>query len=111
MPLRCNRIRAGTTVPVAAFSILGFAMVGIGLANVVPILFTATGNQDDMPATLALSSVTTMGYLGLLIGPPMLGFIAKQTSLLVSLAFLAVLCALVALCTAQVTSQDHSKQR
>jgi MFS family permease len=91
------------TVPVAAVSILGFAMVGIGLANVVPILFTATGNQDDMPPNLALSSVTTMGYLGLLVGPPMLGFIAKQSSLLVSLSTLAGLCALVASCTSKVT--------
>ncbi len=91
------------TVPVAAVSILGFAMVGIGLANVVPILFTATGTQDDMPPNLALSSVTTMGYLGLLVGPPMLGFIAHQTSLLASLGFLAILCVIVAICTPIVT--------
>ena len=91
------------TVPIAAVSILGFAMVGIGLANVVPILFTASGNQNDMPAGLALSSVTTMGYLGLLVGPPMLGFIAHQTSLLVSLTTLAALCVCVAICTPIVT--------
>jgi len=97
------------TVPVAAVSILGFAMVGIGLANVVPILFTATGNQDDMPAGLALSSVTTMGYLGLLVGPPMLGFIAKQTSLLISLGFLAALCLFVAISTNRVTEVKPSQ--
>ena len=91
------------TIPLAAISILGFAMVGIGLANVVPILFTATGSQDDMPPNLALASVTTMGYLGLLVGPPMLGFIAKQSSLLVSLASLAGLCAVVALSTNSVS--------
>ena len=93
-------------VPHAALSILGFAMVGIGLANVVPILFTAAGNQNDMPGNQALSSVTTMGYLGLLVGPPMLGFIAHQSSLIVSLAFLAVLCAIVAVCTPIVTKDS-----
>ena len=96
-------------VPFAPIDILGFAMVGIGLANVVPILFTATGNQDDMPANLALSSVTTMGYLGLLLGPPTLGFIAHQTSLLVSLTALCVLCTGVAACTAKVSSHDLAK--
>ena len=91
------------TVPFAALSVLGFAIVGIGLANVVPILFTATGSQDDMPPNLALSSVTTMGYLGLLVGPPMLGFIAHKTALIVSLLFLAALCVVVAACTNRVT--------
>jgi MFS family permease len=96
-------------VPNWLTSVLGFAMVGIGLANVVPILFTATGNQDDMPANLALSSVTTMGYIGLLAGPPMLGFIAHKTSLLISLGFLSLLCIVVAICTRFVTESSSNQ--
>jgi MFS family permease len=88
-------------------SIIGFGLVGIGLANVVPILFTASGQQNIMPANLALSSVTTMGYLGLLVGPPVLGFIAHQTTLLVSLGLLGALCLLVAGCTALVTKSQE----
>jgi MFS family permease len=91
------------TVPNMFASIIGFGLVGIGLANVVPILFTASGKQDTMPANLALSSVTTMGYLGLLVGPPVLGFIAHQTTLLISLGLLGALCLLVAACTNLVT--------
>lgn len=96
-------------VPNWIAAIIGFAMVGIGLANVVPILFSATGKQDDMPANLALSSVTTMGYLGLLVGPPLLGFIAQQTSLLVSLLTLATLCSAVAICTPLATESAPNK--
>lgn len=94
------------TVPNMFASIIGFGLVGIGLANVVPILFTASGKQDTMPANLALSSVTTMGYLGLLVGPPVLGFIAHQTTLLISLGLLGVLCLLVAGCTHLVTGSQ-----
>ena len=84
-------------VPFWVVALVGFAMVGIGLANVVPILFTASGRQNDMPPPMALSSITTMGYAGLLAGPPLLGFIASRTSLLVSLTILAFLCLFVAL--------------
>ena len=93
------------TVPNVYASIIGFGLVGIGLANVVPILFTATGKQNAMPANLALSSVTTMGYLGLLVGPPVLGLIAHETSLLVSLGVLAFLCSIVAICTSRVVRE------
>ncbi|MBS1701547.1 MAG: MFS transporter [Armatimonadetes bacterium] len=84
-------------------SLVGFAMVGIGLSNVVPILFSETGKQDVMPGSVALSSVSTMGYVGLLAGPPMLGFIARGSSLLVSLSVLAVLCVGVAATTKLAT--------
>ncbi len=93
------------TVPNMFASIVGFGLVGIGLANVVPILFTASGQQNIMPANLALSSVTTMGYLGLLVGPPVLGFIAHSSSLLVSFGLLAMLCVIVAICTQFVTEK------
>ncbi len=83
-------------VPFWPVSILGFAFVGIGLANVVPITFTGTARQSDMPPSQALSAVSTMGYVGLLVGPPLIGMLAKSTSLLVSLACLAGACLCVA---------------
>lgn len=92
-----------TFLPFWFTSVLGFACVGLGLANVVPILFSATGKQSVMPANLALSAASTMGYVGLLVGPPVLGFIARASTLLVSMAFLAILCVSVALCARRVT--------
>lgn len=50
----------------ATVSLVGFMLVGLGASNVVPILFSAAGNQRDMPANLAIASVTTVGYAGIL---------------------------------------------
>jgi len=75
----------------AMVSLIGFMLVGLGASNVVPILFSAAGNQHDMPANLAIASVTTVGYAGILAGPALIGFIAQFSSLTVAFACVAVL--------------------
>ena len=50
-------------------------------ANTVPMLFNAAGNQQDMPANLAISAMTTLGYAGILSGPALIGFISQWLSL------------------------------
>lgn len=75
----------------ATVSLVGFMLVGTGASNVVPILFSAAGNQRDMPANLAIASVTTVGYAGILAGPALIGFIAQFSSLTVAFACVAAL--------------------
>ncbi|CAI0714963.1 MFS transporter [Serratia proteamaculans] len=75
----------------AMVSLIGFMLVGLGASNVVPILFSAAGNQHDMPANLAIASVTTVGYAGILAGPALIGFIAQFSSLTAAFACVAVL--------------------
>lgn len=70
-----------------------FFVLGIGLANIVPIAFVSTADQNEMPMSLALAAVTTLGYTGQLAGPALIGFIAKATSL--STAFLMLAAFLV----------------
>ena len=70
-----------------------FFVLGIGLANIVPIAFASTADQNEMPMSLALAAVTTLGYTGQLAGPALIGFIAKATSL--STAFLMLAAFLV----------------
>jgi len=65
--------------PVAAF--LGFACLGIGLAVVFPVALRAATQQPGVTAGPALAAVSTMGYLGFLIGPPIIGALASATSL------------------------------
>ncbi|QDX30739.1 MFS transporter [Dickeya poaceiphila] len=72
-------------------AIAGFTLVGLGTSNVVPILFSAAGRQQVMPVGLAIASVSTLGYTGILTGPALLGFIAEWSSLCVALAVVAVL--------------------
>lgn len=75
--------------PIAA--LIGFMLVGLGASNVVPILFTAAGNQTVMPANLAVASITTIGYAGILAGPAAIGFVAQLSNLSVAFGCVAVL--------------------
>lgn len=62
-------------------AILGFAIAGIGISNMVPIAFSAAGNLPGMAQGIGLSVVTTMGYSGILVAPSAIGFIAEHTGL------------------------------
>ena len=69
----------------------GFFAIGFGCSNIVPIFFSLMGKQKDMPINAAVAAVSTCGYLGVLMGPAAIGFIAHGTSLLASFALLASL--------------------
>ncbi|AVV38530.1 MFS transporter [Pantoea vagans] len=81
-------------LPWPEIALLAFLLVGFGLSNTVPMLFNATGNQQDMPANLAISAMTTLGYAGILSGPALIGFISQWISL--SGAFLMIALLLLA---------------
>lgn len=81
----------------AALAMAGFLLIGLGAANIVPVLFSLAGRQRVMPAGLAIAAVTTVGYAGILTGPAMVGFVAHRTSLPVAFWGLAALIALVPL--------------
>lgn len=72
-----------------------FFVLGIGLANVVPIAFASTADQNEMPMSLALAAVTTLGYAGQLTGPALIGFVAKASSLSFAFAMLAAFLVIV----------------
>lgn len=83
-------------------SVAGFALSGIGAANIVPVLFTLAGSQKAMPAGVAISAVSTLGYLGVFLGPAMVGHLAAAITLPLSFGALAVLMVLVAAMTGTV---------
>ncbi len=95
------------TAPVAAVAMAGFLLVGVWLANVVPVLFRRAGNQSVMPAGLAITAVTITGYAGILLGPAGIGFVAKLTNLPASLWMLTVLLLLVTLTAGRVADRKH----
>lgn len=72
-------------------SLLGYALLGAGCSNIVPVLFTATGKQDRMPQRVAIPAVISMGYAGILIGPAVIGFVAHISSLSFALGGLVFL--------------------
>ena len=64
--------------------VVGFGIMGVGLANTVPVVFSAAAAHGKTAAE-GLSSVAVLGYLGFLVGPPAIGFAAQATSLRVAL--------------------------
>ncbi|WP_199287846.1 MFS transporter [Kushneria phosphatilytica] len=76
--------------PWPVMALVGFMLVGLGLSNLVPVLFSAAGRVPDMSPGLAISAVTTLGYAGLLAGPAALGLISELTSLTFALALIAL---------------------
>ncbi|RYC69497.1 MFS transporter [Spirosoma sordidisoli] len=78
-------------------TLVGFVLLGLGVANVVPIFFSAAGRLPGIAPTVSIPVITTIGYTGLLAGPALLGFIAYQFSLPAALCFVALLLLAVAL--------------
>ncbi len=68
-------------------SIIGFFLCGLGLANVVPIIYTTAGNMKNVSPSMGIAMATTIGYAGFFVGPPAIGFLADQFGLRVGLGF------------------------
>lgn len=83
-------------LPWGAAGFAGFVMVGLGASNIVPVLFSIAGRLPNTPPRIALSSITTLGFSGLLLGPALIGFVAEASTLPIALAGVAVLLFLIA---------------
>jgi predicted MFS family arabinose efflux permease len=76
-------------------AVAGFALVGLGAANIVPLLFGAVARVPGVPTSVSIPLVTALGYAGMLCGPAMIGFAAAATSLGVALSGVGALLLLV----------------
>ncbi len=86
-------LAVGVLIPVAPAAWLGFAAFGLGVANIVPVLYGAGGRAGG---GRGIARVSTIGYLGFMVGPPLIGFVAQHASLRLSLLLVAVLALTVA---------------
>lgn len=91
------------TAPVAAMALVGFLLIGLGASNIVPVLFRLAGSQSVMPSGLAIASVTTVGYAGVLAGPAGVGFVAQAIGLPAAFWLMTILLCLVPLSASTVT--------
>ncbi|RBW63104.1 MFS transporter [Ruegeria sp. A3M17] len=73
----------------AGLALAGFAMMGVGYAVIMPLAFSRAASDPNVPPGQAIASVATLGYGGLLIGPPLIGFLAEMLTL--RIAFTALL--------------------
>lgn len=68
-------------------TLLGFSLVGLGASTIVPIVFTAVGNLPGISPSSGIATATSIGYLGLFLGPPTIGFLSDASNLRIALLF------------------------
>ncbi len=78
--------------------LLALGLCGLGMANVIPVLFSAAGQLGLRDGGRSMSKVLTLGYAGILVGPAFIGFLAEAASLTASLGFVALASAVTFLC-------------
>ena len=77
------------------FIILGCFLSGIGISTIVPLIYSQAGNQKNIEPAIAIAGVSTIAYIGFLIGPVLIGYLADFSNLQRAL-FLLVLLGIVA---------------
>lgn len=71
-------------------STLAFMMVGLGVSSIVPTVYSTAGKQSKVPPGIALATVASVSFLGFLMGPPLIGYIAEAFSLRYSFAVIGL---------------------
>lgn len=93
--LICSGLLLSALLPYTISTYLGFIMIGFGVSCVVPMVFSMAGKVKHMSGGPAIAGVSTVGYFGFLIVPPMVGFIAEEFNLRWSFALIALFGALI----------------
>ncbi|MBY0351613.1 MFS transporter [Tabrizicola sp.] len=102
-------LMGGALAPQDWVAIVSFTIAGLGVANMVPILFSAAGNHPHLPPANAISIVTMVGYCGILIAPSTIGFLAEQMGFRPTYGGLSLLLVVVALVAARASDADGAK--
>jgi len=80
----------GIAVPYGPLGVLGFGLVGLGIGNIAPLVFSAAARVPGMAATHSVPAVVALGYIGFLLGPVIIGMVAKEFSLSVAFSLNAI---------------------
>ncbi|MFN4272329.1 MAG: MFS transporter [Aliihoeflea sp.] len=97
--------------PDPVFAILALAVTGLGIANMIPIAFSAAGNQPGLAPGAGIGVVTTMGYSGILVAPSLIGFIGEHVGFAPIFGALALLLCVVSACAGLARSADFQAAR
>jgi MFS family permease len=102
-------LMGGALAPYDWVAIASFAVAGLGVANMVPILFSAAGNHPTLPSATAISIVTMVGYCGILVAPSSIGILAEHVGFRPTYAALSVLLVVVALMASRAADADTAR--
>lgn len=86
-------------------AIIGLLITGFGVSSVVPLTYGLAGQSKTMPAGQAIAAVSSLGFLGFLIAPPLIGFISEGYTLRVAFALIALMGLVVILLSGKVKKQ------
>ncbi len=93
--------------PTLIVATIGFFFVGFGISSTVPICYSMAGRSKSLPAAAALAAVSTIGYLGFLIGPPIIGFIAHLITLRWTFAVTAAVGVTIAILSSRLKNSKN----
>lgn len=85
-------------------ALAGLACVGLGLSNVVPILFVCASRVEGASAAAGIALVSSLGWFGIVIGPPLVGGVAQFSSLTAGLALVVIAALALAACARIVST-------
>jgi len=83
-------------------AMIGYAFIGIGLAPIVPILFNAASRVPGSSSAAAIAAVSSIGYSGFLVGPPLIGAIAHALSLAAAMSVVVISASLLSICAHRI---------
>jgi MFS family permease len=92
--------------PYVPTAVIGFLIVGLGVSSVIPLIYSEAGKSKIISPGMALTAVSSIGFLGFLFGPPLIGVIAGAFSLRIAFILVAVMGILVSV-VVQLTSQKQ----
>ena len=104
-------LMGAAVAPNDILAIASFAVTGIGIANMVPIMFSAAGNHPGIESGTAISIVTMVGYAGILVAPSSIGFIAEWFGFRLTYAALGLLLLVVVAMAGRAAAADGVHQR
>lgn len=90
-------------------ALIGFFLIGTGVSSVVPMVYSAAGKSTKLSPGTALTAVSSLGFMGLLIGPPLVGFIAEATSLRISFLCLTAMSVAVVVLASRIPRKPDGK--
>ncbi|MBC7607746.1 MAG: MFS transporter, partial [Burkholderiales bacterium] len=81
---------------------LAFMLVGLGVSTIVPTVYSIAGRNKSLPPGEALTTVSSVSFLGFLMGPPLIGYIAEVSNLRFSFAFIGIFGFLIAIMVTRI---------
>lgn len=83
----------------------GFAMIGLGCSNTVPVFYSAAGRQQVMALNLAVGAISTLGYAGILADSALVCWVAHARTLTIAFGLLTATMGIVSACGSRVVSR------